>query len=207
MGSNIGIRDPEFRQGCVWVSFPHVLQIDSSETWPASEFHWVWDSRVSQTRPVWRKTRHAHKRTQHSRCRGYDQFDTRQDTLTKGLSVQDSEGTLVKFILKNWYSRILSSRSDNSHRPSDEGTWSTTLGHLGQRIEECILPPQPFQVCSWAESWKDYTYAVKLSSSDIKNLKFFLRSRVCDFFWSLPPPTGNPHLHEIVRMTGIFNFF
>jgi hypothetical protein len=60
MGSNIGIRDPEFRQGCVCVSF-----CDSSEAWPASEFHWVWDW------AVWHKTRHTHKRTQHSRHRGY----------------------------------------------------------------------------------------------------------------------------------------
>jgi hypothetical protein len=48
-----------------------------------------------------------------------------------------------------------------------------TLGHLGQRIEECIFPPHPLQVCCYAESWKGCRDAVQLPSSVIKKWFFF----------------------------------
>ena len=138
--------------------------------------------------------------------------------------------TLLKFILKNYYSRSRSSRSHNSHRRNVWGSvfvmntgqssqyvqflrrqrsehqlsssWSTTLGHLGQIIEECILPPHPLQVCCCAESWKDCRHAAQLTSSAIKNRIFFFKPPSFDFFRSLPP-TPAPALARIVRMPGI----
>jgi hypothetical protein len=69
--------------------------------------------------------------------------------------------TYVQFLHRQRSEHLLSS------------SWSTTLGHLGQRIEECILPPQTLQVWFYAESWKGCRYVEQLPSSAIKNWIFF----------------------------------
>jgi hypothetical protein len=114
-------------------------------------------------------------------------------------------GYVVSHILSNLWS-INTGQSSTYvqflHRQRSEhqlsSSWSTTLGHLGQRIEECILPPQTLQVWFYAESWKGCRYVEQLPSSAIKKWIFFFEVSFLRFFWSLPPPTGNPHFHEIV---------
>ncbi len=50
---------------------------------------------------------------------------------------------------------------------------SQKMGNLGQRIDECILPSHPLQVCCCTESWKGCRHVAQLPSSDIKNLNIF----------------------------------
>jgi hypothetical protein len=54
-------------------------------------------------------------------------------------------------------------RSENQLSSS----WSVTLGHLGQRIEEYILAPHPLQVCC-CTIVKNFRHTAQLSSCSIK---------------------------------------
>ena len=128
--------------------------------------------------------------------------------------------TLLKCILKNYYSRdtppnpttptvpilwgsafVINTgqssaygqflrRQRSEHQLSS--SWSATLGHLGQRIEECILPPHPLQVCCCAESWKGCRHAAQLPSS-AKNLIFFFVTRVPLIFFDHSHPRLATH--------------